>query len=172
MNAKDVKLALDRSVSALCNSKSSVIEINRKTENMGAAKIKEVSHYHFFEVEEEAGEIPAFRAWEFHNVGSGKVIPVQEEHFNADFDTMRKFQKDFPRNKAFMSSRKKLKKNQIFCIDTDCTETFASKEELDQHLIGWKHVYLHDLEAKSLNQSSDFLQHSQNRPRGDRWLKL
>ena len=135
VNAKDVKLALDHSVGALCNSKSSVIEINQKTENMGAAKIKDISRYHFFEVEEEADEIPTFRAWEFHNVGSGKVISVQEVHFNADFATMRKFQKDFPRNEAFMSSRKKLKKNQIFCIDTDCTEKSVSEEELDQHLI-------------------------------------
>ena len=61
---------------------------------MGAAKIKDVSRCHFFEVE-EAGEIPAFRGWEFHNVDSGKVIAVQEVHFSADFDTMRNFKRTF-----------------------------------------------------------------------------
>ena len=72
VNAKDVKLASDRSVGALCNSKSSVIEVNRNTGNMGTAKIKDVTRYHFFKVEVESN---CYRVWEFYNIGPGKVIP-------------------------------------------------------------------------------------------------
>ena len=52
VNAKDVKRAVDRSVGALCNSKSSVIEVNRNTGNTGTAKIKDVSRYHFLKLKE------------------------------------------------------------------------------------------------------------------------
>ena len=77
------------------------------------------------------------------------MIPFQEVEFSADFETVRKFQKDFNRNKAFMTSRKKVKDNQIFCVDTDCIEMFSTEEELDQRRMSQKHVYLHNLENKS-----------------------
>ena len=147
LNAKDVKLALDRSIGALSNSKSSVVTINHANGSIGKAKIKDISRYHFFKVEEESN---SFREWEFYNIGTGKLIPLQEVGFDADVTTMRAFQKEFPHNKAFMDTKKKKgKENQMFCTDPNCIATFSTERELDNHLNGQKHDYLIEQEDVS-----------------------
>ena len=81
VNAKDVKLALDRSIRALCNSKSSVVTVNQNNGSIGKAKIKDISRYHFFKIDEDSNSL---RVWEFFNIG-----------FEARIETVRSFQKDF-----------------------------------------------------------------------------
>ena len=88
--------------------------------------------------------------WEFFNIGIGKLIPIQEVGFEAGIETVRSFQKDFPQTKAFITSKKKKKKeNQIFCTDSNCVATFSTEHDLDNHLIGQKHQYLDHQDASS-----------------------
>ena len=54
LNAKNVRLALDQSIGTLANSKSSVLIVNHENGNIGKAKIKDVSRYHFFKIEKDS----------------------------------------------------------------------------------------------------------------------
>ena len=88
--------------------------------------------------------------WEFFNIGIGKLIPIQEVGFEAGIETVRSFQKDFPRTKVFITSKKKKKEeNQMFCTDSNCVATFSTEHDLDNHLIGQKHQYLDHKDASS-----------------------
>ena len=74
------------------------------------------------------------------------MIPFQDVGFATDVEVVRKFQKDFPRNKTFMASHRKPKSNQIFCTDTNCMVMFSTEEELENDLLSQKHEYLDDEE--------------------------
>ena len=139
LNAKDVKLALDCSIGSLSNNRSSVVTVSHANGSIGKAKIKDISQYHFFKVEEESN---SFRAWKFCNIGTGKLIPLQGVGFDADVATVRAFQKEFPRSKEFMDTEKKKgEENQMFCTDPNCIATFSTEKELDNHLNEQKHDY-------------------------------
>ena len=121
-----MKFALDYSIGALPDSKSSVVAVNRANGSIGKAKIKDISRYHFFKVEEKSN---TFRAWKFYNIGTGKLIPLQDVGFDADVTTVRAFQKEFPCDKLFMDTKKnKGKENQMCCTDPNCIATFQQKE--------------------------------------------
>ena len=67
--------------------------VNQNNGSIGRAKIKDISRYHFFKVEEDSKSV---RVGEFFNIGIGKLIPIQEVGFEARIETVRSFQKDFP----------------------------------------------------------------------------
>ena len=89
LNACDIKEALDTSVGALINGKTSVISVNLSEGHMEKAKIPNISRYHYFKPEEFG-----FRAWEFQSIGPGKLIPYQPIDFHSSYDVLLPFQEN------------------------------------------------------------------------------
>ena len=91
----DIKEALDTSVGALINSKTSVISVNLSEGHMEKAKIPNISQYHYFKPEEFG-----FRAWEFQSIGPGKLIPYQPIDFHSCYDVLLPFQEKLSSEKT------------------------------------------------------------------------
>ena len=62
-DAVSVKEAIDAPPGILKNSKSCVIELDYNNIELGKAKIKDISRYHYFEFEENG-----IRVWEFQGI--------------------------------------------------------------------------------------------------------
>ena len=149
LKATDVKFAPDNSVGALNNSMSAVISVDSELGSMEKAKISDVSRYHYFDVEEEG-----FRAWEFWNIGEGKMIPYQQVNFHSSYENVLSFEKQYRKTKSFMtSSKKKVLSNSLFCTDKDCTSVLPNEEALEQHLLLQDHSYFS--KPEDLHKTSD-----------------
>ena len=121
--------------------------VNQNNGSISEAKIKGISGYHFFKIDEDSNSL---RVSEFFNIGIGKLIPIEKVGFEARTETVRSFQKNFPRTKAFITSKKKKKdENQIFCTNSNCVATFSAEHDLDNHFIGQKHQYLDHQDVSS-----------------------
>ena len=85
-NAVNVKKAVDAPPGVLKNSKSCVIEIDYPNSRPDKIKIKDVSRYHYFQVEEMG-----IGAWEFEEIGPGKLLQLQDMNFNGSLKVVKSF---------------------------------------------------------------------------------
>ena len=127
LNACDIKEALDTSVGALINSKTSVMSVNLSEGHMEKAKIPKISRYHYFKPEEFG-----FRAWEFQSIGPGKLIPYQPIDFHSSNDVLLPFQEKLSSEKtgSLMREKKRAVTTKLFCSDKDCLEVLTLRKTL------------------------------------------
>ena len=135
LNAEDFNEALDSTPSTLPNTKTSVVKVMPNAGSIDKARIGNITRY-YFKVEEDH-----FRVWEFHNIGTGVVVPIQDVSFHACLDCLKPFPKKFGSFKQNIIGRES-KASEILCTNRDCIEIFTSEENLRQHLLSEKHSYL------------------------------
>ena len=147
LNAEDIKEALDSTPSTLPNTKTSVVKVMPNDGSIDKARIDNITRYHYFKVEEDH-----FRVWEFHNIGTGVVVPIQDVSFHACLDCLKPFPKKFGSFKQNITGTNS-KASEILCTNRDCIEVFTSEENLRQHLLSEKHSYLS--KPEELKSSAD-----------------
>ena len=135
LNAEDIKEALDSTSGTLPSTKTSVVKVIPNDGSIDKARIDNITRYHYFKAEEDH-----FRVWEFHNIGTGVVVPVQDVSFDACLECLKLFPKKFSSFKQNITGKKKA--SEILCMDRDSIELFTSEENLWQHLLSEKHSYL------------------------------
>ena len=147
LNAEDIREALDSTPSTLPNTKTSVVKVMPNDGSTYKARIDNITRYHYFKVEKDH-----FRVWEFHNIGTGVVVPIQDVSFHACLDCLKPFPKKFGSFKQNITGRKS-KASEILCTNRDCIEVFTSEKNLRQHLLSEKHSYLS--KPEELKSSTD-----------------
>ena len=119
LNAIEIKMALDKSVGSLRNSKTSVISVDASGGHMEKAKIQNISRHHYFKPKETG-----YRAWEFPGIGPEKLTPYQPQEKGRNVTT------------------------KIFCSDTECVEVFDHERDLEIHLNLGKYSYTYQTDKR------------------------
>ena len=138
--AKDVYDALHHG-NGIKNSQVSVIEINSAKSILVGTDIPSITAYHSIQFYED--HMKLYRYW---NIGPGKIFRYNDNcAFTSSFNRLKDFSQT-EKDVTLYSSKKKKKRrdheicNLLFCPEPSCSETFESKNELDEHLLSEQHV--------------------------------
>ena len=91
IDAVNVKEAVDAPPGIVKNSKSCVIELDYNNIELEKVKIRDVSRYHYFKVEETG-----IRAWKLQGIGHGKLLQLQGVNFTSSLKVAEPFVETFP----------------------------------------------------------------------------
>ena len=136
-DAVSVKEGIDASPGILKNSKSCVIELDYNNLELGKAKTKDISRYHYFEFEENG-----IRAWEFQGIGNGKLLQQQDVNFISCSKVVKPFAETFDKRSRQQVNNNRNSKMKVWCSDSDCSAVYKSEEALSDHILKGSHIYL------------------------------
>lgn len=123
------------------NAEVSVVEIDKMSTSIDGPKIKNISNFHSIEFNETS-----MTMWRYFNIGKGIKQPYNKLEVKLTIETLLPYSNtESSTVKRIESKKKKRSDRQLcslrFCPDSNCTCSFETDADLEEHILSGKHVF-------------------------------